>query len=165
MVAGSRLEFPEYSVASPIGWGTSHDTGWALALGFINRVHAGRLGRHMGTIWVIGLWLGTRVLQYQKKSRPTQLWQLIGQDIFTNDSSLAGSGLSQSSGHPEWRAESTANPKVCSRGRSTVLKSTTSTGPYYLHNQHTIQPFSIPHFIHHTGPWFLRDAPYNQIHY
>lgn len=23
--------------------------------GFINRVHAGRLGRHMGTIWVIGL--------------------------------------------------------------------------------------------------------------
>lgn len=76
----------------------------------------------MGTIWVIGLWLGIRVLQYQKKARPTQLWQLIGQDIFTNDSSLAGSGLSQSSGHPEWRAESTANPKVCSRGRSTVLK-------------------------------------------
>ena len=49
-----------------IGWTEAHVPLGSQDRGFINRVHAGRLGRHMGTIWVIGLWLGTGVLLYQR---------------------------------------------------------------------------------------------------
>lgn len=53
---------------------------------------------------------GRRGITVPKKPRLRELRQLIGRDIFTNDSSLFGPGLSQVAGHPESRGKSTANP-------------------------------------------------------
>ena len=60
----------------------------------------------------LGNWAVTRHrgITVPEKPRLRELWQLIGQDIFTNDSSLSGPGLSQAAGHPESRGKSTANP-------------------------------------------------------
>lgn len=72
MVAGHRLEF--------------HEKSEALLLAEVGHVIKGKLweriykqsscrqtGRHMGTIWVIGLRLDTGVLLYKKKPEPVQL--------------------------------------------------------------------------------------------
>ena len=60
----------------------------------------------------LGNWAVTRHrgITVPEKPRLRELWQLIGQDIFTNDSSLSSPGLSQAAGHPESRGKSTANP-------------------------------------------------------
>lgn len=60
----------------------------------------------------LGNWPVTRHrgITVPKKPRLGELWQLIGQDIFTNDSSFSGPGLSQAAGHPESCGKSTSNP-------------------------------------------------------
>lgn len=83
----------------------------------------------------LGNWAVTRHrgITVPKKPRLRELWRLIGQDIFTNDSSLSGPGLSQAAGHPESRGKSTANPTSSLFFKWDVGNGVTYPWPKYTH--------------------------------
>lgn len=83
----------------------------------------------------LGNWAVTRHrgITVPKKPRLGELRQLIGRDIFTNDSGLSGPGLSQAAGHPESRGKSTANPTSSGFFKWDVGKGVTYLRPKYTH--------------------------------
>lgn len=109
MVAGGRLVLPDCSAAFWLAEQKHMFTGEPR-----QRIYKQGSCRQTGEAYGdnLGNWAVTRHrgITVPKKPRLRELWQLIGQDIFTNDSSLSGPGLSQAAGHPESRGKSTANP-------------------------------------------------------
>lgn len=109
MVAGGRLVLPDCSAAFWLAEQKHMFTGEPR-----QRIYKQGSCRQTGEAYGdnLGNWAVTRHrgITVPKKPRLRELWQLIGQDIFTNDRSLSGPGLSQAAGHPESRGKSTANP-------------------------------------------------------